>query len=147
MSVDAAPDPFLIALAALELLSEAASHAPLVLIVEDSHWLDAATADALAFVARRLDADRVTLVAAFRDGGAPDVDSAQMSQGLADAGWPELFLDALDDDAAAALLDRAAPALDRRRRARILAAAHGNPLALVELPHAPADEVLPLSPG
>ena len=51
MSVDAAPDRFLIALAALELLSEAASRTPLVLIVEDSHWLDAATADALAFVA------------------------------------------------------------------------------------------------
>ena len=59
MSVDAAPDRFLIALAALELLSETASHAPLLLIVEDSHWLDAATADALAFVARRLDDDRV----------------------------------------------------------------------------------------
>lgn len=145
MSVDAAPDRFLIALAALELLSETASHAPLLLIVEDSHWLDAATADALAFVARRLDDDRVTLVAALRDDGAPDVDPARMSQGLADAGWPELFLDALDDDAAAALLDRAAPALDPRRRARILAAARGNPLALVELPHAPADEMLPLS--
>ena len=142
MSAEAAPDPFLIALAALELLSEAASYTPLLLIVEDAHWLDVATADVLAFVARRLDADRVAIVAAIRDReGDPEETRPPR---LADAGWPELTLGPLDDDAASALLDRSATPLDHHRRARILAAAEGNPLALVELPHAPAGGALPL---
>ncbi len=144
MSDDAAPDPFLIALAALELLSEAASHAPLVLLADDAHWLDGATADVLAFVARRVGDDRVAIVAALRDGEPLVADGASA---LAEAGWPEQRLAPLDDAAAAELLDRVAPELDERRRARILEAAGGNPLALSELPRASADDAPPAGPA
>jgi DNA-binding CsgD family transcriptional regulator len=144
MSDDPAPDPFLIALAALELLSEAASHAPLVLLADDAHWLDGATADVLAFVARRLGDDRIAIVAALRDGDPPGVEG---SPALAEAGWPQECLGPLDDDAAGELLDRVAPDLDDRRRARILEAAGGNPLALSELPRAPADDAPPVGPA
>ena len=57
----AAPDRFLIALAALELLSDAATHAPLLVIAEDAQWLDRPTCDVLTFVARRLESDPITL--------------------------------------------------------------------------------------
>jgi DNA-binding CsgD family transcriptional regulator len=144
MSDDAAPDPFLIALAALELVSEAASHAPLVLLADDAHWLDGATADVLAFIARRLGDDRIAIIAALRDGDPP---AAEGPPALAEAGWPEQCLGPLDDDAAAELLDRVAPELDERRRARILEAADGNPLALSELPRAPADDAPPAGPA
>ena len=63
-----APDRFRIAMAALDLLSDVAHDAPLLLIAEDAHWLDRPTADALAFVARRLDSDPIVLLAAIRDG-------------------------------------------------------------------------------
>ncbi|MGW6200006.1 LuxR C-terminal-related transcriptional regulator [Kribbella sp. NPDC055110] len=59
------PDPFLVGLAVLTLLAETAT--PLVLVVDDAHWLDAATVSVLAFVARRLGATRVALVIAVRD--------------------------------------------------------------------------------
>ena len=144
MSDDAAPDPFLIALAALELLSEAASRAPLLLLADDAHWLDGATADVLAFVARRLGDDHIAIVAAVRDGEPLAADGPPA---LAEAGWPEQCIGPLDDDASAELLDRVAPELDDFRRARILEAAGGNPLALSELPRATADDTPPAGPA
>jgi DNA-binding CsgD family transcriptional regulator len=120
-----APDLFLIALATLNLLGEAATHAPLLLIVEDAHWLDRASADVLAFVARRLDFEPVVLLVALRDGFHGSFD---------DAGLPELNLQRLDQAAAATLLDARAPDLQPAVRERVLGEAAGNPLALAELP-------------
>jgi hypothetical protein len=128
ISAQSAPDRFLIALAALDLLADAASAVPRLLLVEDAHWLDQGSADVLAFVGRRLgEADRFGLLVAIRDG----FDSPSLAAGL-----PELRLSRLDDDAAGALLDARAGDLTPDRRARILEDAAGNPLALAELPTA-----------
>ena len=120
----AAPDHFRIAMAALDLLSEIATDAPLLVIVEDAHWLDRPSADVLVFVARRIESDPIVLLAAFRDG---------YGSVLAEAALPEHELLRLDDPAAAALLDAAAPELPTVTRVRVLREAAGNPLALVEL--------------
>src|SRR5215210_800330 len=99
---EAAPERFRIAMAALDLLSDVATDGALLLIVADAHWLDRPTADALAFVARRIESDPIVLLAAIRDGYASV---------LAEAGLPEHSLVGLDDTTAAALLDAAAPEL------------------------------------
>ena len=65
---EAAPEHFRIAMAALDLVSDVATDAPLLLVVEDAHWLDRPTSDALAFVARRIESDPIVLLAAIRDG-------------------------------------------------------------------------------
>src|SRR5438552_2179049 len=75
-----APEHYRIAMASLDLVSDVASDAPLLLVVEDAHWLDPATADVLAFVARRIESDPVVLLAAARDG---------YPSALADVGLPE----------------------------------------------------------
>jgi DNA-binding CsgD family transcriptional regulator len=121
----AAPDLFRIALAALDLLAESAAGRPLLLVAEDAHWLDRATTDVLAFVARRLEADPIAMLVATRD---------EVRTSLDDAGLPEVRLQGLDDTSAAALLDARAPELDAGLRSRLLTEAAGNPLALVELP-------------
>lgn len=121
------PEPFLVALGALALLARAARAAPVLVVVDDSQWLDASTSQVLAFVARRLTADRIVLLAAIRDG---------YRTALLTAGLPELRLGPLPAADAAALLDAAAPALPAPVRARLLQQAAGNPLALIELPEA-----------
>ena len=63
-----APELFQVALATLELLSEAAAGTPILLIAEDAQWLDRPTADVLTFVGRRLESDPVILLAAIREG-------------------------------------------------------------------------------
>jgi DNA-binding CsgD family transcriptional regulator len=125
MATGAAPDLFLIGLATLSLVGEAATQAPVLLLVEDAHWLDRASADVLAFVARRLEFEPAVLVAATRDGFHGPFD---------DAGLAELHVDRLDAVAAGTLLDAQAPDLSPAVRARVLREAAGNPLALVELP-------------
>ena len=124
---EVAPEPFRIAMAALDLVSDAATDAPLLLVVEDAHWLDRPTADVLAFVARRIESDPILLLAAIRD-GYPSV--------LCEAGLPEHKLAGLDDTTAAALLDAAVRELPSAARSRVLREAAGNPLALLELPAA-----------
>jgi DNA-binding CsgD family transcriptional regulator len=121
----AAPDPFLIALAALQMLSDVATDSPVVLIVEDAQWLDPPTADVLAFVGRRLQSDPIILLAAIREG----YEKSPLGSGL-----PELRLDGLDEVAAAELLDGRFPDLVATVRERVLDEAAGNPLALRELP-------------
>ena len=121
----AAPEHYRIAMASLDLVSDVAGDAPLLLLVDDAHWLDPPTADVLAFVARRIESDPVVLLAAARDG---------YPSALADAGLPEHRLAGLDDTTAAALLDAAAPRLSPAGRNRVLHEAAGNPLALLELP-------------
>lgn len=91
-----APDRFLIALAVLELLSDAAQGAPLLVVVEDAHWLDRSTADVLAFVARRVEHEPLVVLLAIREG---------MEDSFNDAGLPELRLGGLDEAAAEALLE------------------------------------------
>jgi DNA-binding CsgD family transcriptional regulator len=122
---DTEADAFLTALAALNLLAGSAVRAPVLVIVEDAHWLDRPTCDVLAFVARRLEFEPILMVVAIRDGFATSFD---------DAGLPALHLEALSPPAAAALLDTRAPGLPAGVRERLLGEAAGNPLALVELP-------------
>src|SRR5262249_54475687 len=91
MEAAAAPAPFLIALATLGLLADAAARGPLLLLAEDVHWLDRPSPDALAFVARRLGSDPIVLLASVREG----IPSALDQIGLA-----ELRLGPLDPAAA-----------------------------------------------
>jgi DNA-binding CsgD family transcriptional regulator len=122
-----APEPFLIALAALQLLSEVAAQAPVVLAAEDAQWLDRPTADVLAFTARRVESDPVLLLAEIRDG---------YPSPLLDAGLPSLHLAGLASQPSRDLLDARSPGLVAPARRRVLAEARGNPLALIELPAA-----------
>jgi DNA-binding CsgD family transcriptional regulator len=122
-----APDPFMIALAALNLLACAAEHMPLLLIVDEAQWLDPPTASALAFIARRVEAEPIAVLFALRNGAASTLDGA---------GLPELRLGGLDEEAAGALVDASAADLTPGLRRRVLEIAAGNPLALLELPDA-----------
>jgi DNA-binding CsgD family transcriptional regulator len=120
-----APDRFIVALAVLSLLAEAAEAAPLVCLVDDAHWLDRASAQTLAFVARRLLAERIAMVFAVRE----PTDGNELS------GLPEWVVGGLADGDARLLLASAMPGrLDERVRDRIVAETRGNPLALLELP-------------
>ena len=119
------PDRFLVGLAVLTLLAEAAEEQPLICLVDDVHWLDRVSAKTLAFVARRLMAERVAVVFAVRE-PSDDLDLA---------GLRELVVRGLRDSDARALLASALPGrLDERVRDRIVAETRGNPLALLELP-------------
>ncbi len=125
LSAKPPPDRFVVGLAVLGLLSEAAADQPLVCVVDDAQWLDKTSALALAFVARRLLAESVGLVFAVRD--SSDVREL--------GGLPELAVGGLGDDDARALLDSALPGrLDDRVRNRLVAESRGNPLALLEVP-------------
>src|SRR5579864_4865137 len=124
LGVDDKPDPYRVAVAAFQLICEVADSVPLVLIVDDAHWLDQSTQSVIAFISRRLEAEHVALVAAIRSGHSTALD---------EAGLPTLELERLSVSAAALLLDRNAPELHPVLRARVLAESSGNPLALVEL--------------
>jgi DNA-binding CsgD family transcriptional regulator len=117
------PEPLLVSLALLSLLSEASRERPLLCIVDDAQWLDRASAQVLGFAGRRLQAESVLMILATRE------PRAELQ------GFPQLELSGLDDTAARALLESVAPApIDDRVVDRILAEAKGNPLALLELP-------------
>jgi hypothetical protein len=120
-----APDRFLVGLAVLSLLSEVAEDQPLLCVVDDAQWLDRASVQALAFVARRLLAESVALVFATRE---PDDELT---------GFQELVVEGLRDRDARALLRSAfGVPLDAGVRERLVAETRGNPLALLELPRA-----------
>ncbi len=126
LSAGPPPDRFLVGLAVLSLLADAAEEQPLVCIVDDAQWLDQVSAQTLAFVGRRLLAERVGLVFGLRETG-----NEHALDGL-----PELRIEGLGADDARRLLDATIPGpLDERVRDRILGEAGGNPLALLELPH------------
>ena len=119
-----APDRFLVGLAVLSLLSAAAGERPLLCVVDDAQWLDRASAQTLAFVARRLLAESVLMVFAVRE---PDADFR---------GLPELVIGGLREADARALLAQVVRwPLDEQVQGRIVAETRGNPLALLELPH------------
>ncbi|WP_306358008.1 MULTISPECIES: AAA family ATPase [unclassified Nocardia] len=113
---------FLTNVAALSLLSELAADGPVVCLVDDAHWFDRASLDALLFAARRLRQEPVAMVFTAR-ADVPDFPAAGLeTKGLA----------ALDRVGATALLDQRAGDLTGPMRARILADARGNPLAIIE---------------
>ena len=119
------PDRFLVGLAVLNLLSDASDARPLVGVIDDVQWFDRASAHALAFVGRRLQAEAVAIVFATRD-----VDEGNGLDGL-----PVLTVTGLRGSDARALLGRVFQGpLDERIVARIVAETRGNPLALLELP-------------
>src|SRR3954471_1777597 len=118
-----APDRFLVGLATLNLLTEAAQERPTLCVIDDAQWLDRASAQALAFVARRLQPESLVMLFAAR---APTAELA---------GLPELDLEGLDDADARMLLASVMPGrLDERVADQLVAETHGNPLALLELP-------------
>src|SRR5262245_38599554 len=119
------PQRFLVGLAVLGLLSAAAEEPPLLCLVEDAQWLDAASGMVLGFVARRLMAESVAMVVAVREPS-----TRHEFDGL-----PELLLPGLAEEDARTLLMRAVPGrLDDRVRDRIVGETRGNPLALLDLP-------------
>ena len=132
----AAPDRFAVGLAVLSLLSEVAAERPLVCVVDDAHWLDRASAQALAFVARHLAAKPAAVVFAAREPR-----DEQDLIGL--TGLTELAVRGLaEDDARALLTSAVAGPLDERVRDRIVAETRGNPLALLEVTRRLAPEEL-----
>ncbi len=123
------PDPFMVALATLNLLAQAAEDRPLLCVVDDVQWLDRATAAVLGFVGRRLLAEPVGLVFAAR---TPEFSMPPPEDPL--AGFPDLRLSGLAEQPARALLASVTPArVDESVLRRIVEEAHGNPLALLEL--------------
>jgi len=119
--------PFAIGAATLSLLAAAAEARPLLLLVDDAHWLDRASADALVFAVRRLQVDAVAALFASRPGEG---------RAFSDRELPELELEHLNVASAAELLADRRAELDPAERESVIALAQGNPLALLELPRA-----------
>ena len=127
-------DRFRVSLASLSLLAEAAEERPLLCLVDDAHWLDDASADALVFVARRLEAEGIVMLFAAREAEPRRFEAP---------GLPTLHLNGLDRAAAGTLLDRhAGAALSSAVRDRLLVETEGNPLALLELSSSLSDAQL-----
>ncbi|WP_026925606.1 helix-turn-helix transcriptional regulator [Glycomyces arizonensis] len=123
-------DRFALGVAVLNLLAEASAEKPVLCVVDDAHWLDPDSADVLLFVARRLTAEPVAMLFAVREGYAPDFPAP---------GLDELVVGPLDDEAAASLLAERLSGRSNAMRHRIIKAAEGNPLALLELPAVESD--------
>ncbi|XVV15049.1 ATP-binding protein [Actinoplanes sp. CA-131856] len=118
-----APHRFQVGLAALSLLSEAAQTKPLIVLVDDFHWLDTSSAQALAFVARRLGSESVGLIIAAR----------VIGKDLSDL--PGMRISGLSESDAQMLLDVVLHGrVDSRIRRQLITETGGNPLALIELP-------------
>jgi DNA-binding NarL/FixJ family response regulator len=121
-------DRFLISLAVLSLLAETAERGPLLCLVDDAQWLDDASADALVFVARRLEAEGIVMLFTAREGETREFDAPAL---------PQIRLGGLDADAAGALLAHGAGiALSQEARERLVERTGGHPLALLDLPSA-----------
>jgi DNA-binding CsgD family transcriptional regulator len=119
-------DHFLVSAASLTLLSELAEDRPVLCVVDDAHWLDKPSTDALLFVARRLGAEGVAMLFAARDDEARRFEAREL---------PQLELGELGSTAAASLLTSASSsAIDPGVRNVLVEQARGNALALLELP-------------
>ena len=147
LEAGSAPDRFLISLAVLTLLSEAATAQPVLVLLDDLHWADDPSREIVAFVARRLESEPIALLASVRDGAGHDLEAA---------GLNILDMAPLTHAQATALLDeQPGPPLATGVRDALIAAANGNPLALMELPRmltaeqrvgrAPLPDPLPLA--
>jgi DNA-binding CsgD family transcriptional regulator len=121
------PDRLLVSTAVLTALRQAAATSPVLVIVDDLPWLDRASAGVLGFAARRLAGSRVGFLAASRPGQDCFFERA---------GLPQHELGPLAEEAANALVNSRFPELAPQVRQRVIAEAHGNPLALLELPAA-----------
>ncbi|WP_213010715.1 helix-turn-helix transcriptional regulator [Paractinoplanes toevensis] len=121
------PSVLALGVAVLDLLALAAGTRPLLLVVDDAHWLDPHSVELGTFIARRLGGHPVRLLAAVR---------SEFASGWDAAGLPSLPVPPLAAPAAKRLLETVAPGLGEAARAEVLREADGNPLALVELPRA-----------
>jgi DNA-binding CsgD family transcriptional regulator len=130
-------DRFAIGAATLSLLAAAAEERPVAVLVDDAHWLDGSSADALLFALRRLLAEPIAVVLTARAGELSLLDGSDL---------PRLELDGLDADAAALLLRRVSPGADDDAAARLHRETGGNPLALLELAGAPLPALVPDAP-
>ena len=126
-----APDPLLTGAAVLTLLSDLSERSPVLVVVDDAHWLDRSSLDALAFAGSRLDAERVVLLVGARGQVPP--------RGF-DRGFPELHLEPLSAEDAGLLLDGQPRPPRGQARLQVLAQAAGNPMALIELATVIADD-------
>ncbi len=124
-AADGSPQLYSVAMAALDLLAEVAVKTPVLILADDVQWMDPSSRQALAFIGRRIAADRIVLLATHRDGEDGP---------LTDPPFHGIDLAALDPSSAAELLDRGHHRVDARTRTVILDVAGGNPLALLELP-------------
>jgi DNA-binding CsgD family transcriptional regulator len=126
LSGETVDDRFRVSVGVLGLLADAAEEQPVVCLIDDAHWLDGASSDALLFAARRLEAERIAFLVGTRDDARPSFRAA---------GLPELRLTALPQDAARELLrERLAADASPAAVEWLLEQASGNPLALMELP-------------
>ncbi|MFN8111546.1 MAG: ATP-binding protein, partial [Thermoleophilia bacterium] len=118
-------DRFAVGAATLGLLSACAERHTVVLVLDDAHWLDASTMEAVLFAVRRVERDRIAAIVTARPGSAPALEAA---------GLPTLTLAGIDAVAARELVrGDGQPSLDDDAFARLYAATAGNPLALLEL--------------
>lgn len=139
LSEHTAPDRFLIAMATLEVLVDAAARQPILLVVDDAQWLDRSSGDALAFVARRLGIDPMVMLIAARSG---------LEHPFEALGIEELDIGPLAAADAERLLEDRVPDLEPAMRSTLLREAAGNPLALSELaPLHPDDTRVPMLPA
>jgi DNA-binding CsgD family transcriptional regulator len=127
----ASPDPLLVGVAVLTLLSDLSERSPVLVVADDAQWLDRSSLDALAFAGNRLDAERVVLLVGARGQAPPS--------GF-DRSFPELHLEPLSAADAGLLLDSQPRPPRGRARAQVLAQAAGNPMALIELAKVIADD-------
>ncbi|MGE5689111.1 MAG: helix-turn-helix transcriptional regulator [Pseudomonadota bacterium] len=132
-----AEDRFAVAAATLSLLAAYAEEQPLLVLVDDVHWLDGSSADALLFAVRRLLAEPIAVVLAAREGQPSPLDGV---------GLPSLRLEGLDPSSAARLLHEQAPGTGADAAARLHRETGGNPLALLELAHEPLPDLVPDAP-
>lgn len=133
-------DRLAVAAATLTLLAAAAEEQPLLVAVDDVHWLDLPSLEALIFAARRLKAERIAVVLAAR---TPEDAASGLGRWLGTL--PEVMVPPLDEPAAWELLDEQSTGLSRRLLAQRIEESAGNPLALLEFPRISA-EVSPVQP-
>lgn len=147
LGTGSAPDRFLVSLATLTLLSKLAEERPVLCLLDDVHWADTPSLEVIAFVARRIESERIALIASTRDGHGG---------GLEAAGIAAMHVYGLSTgDAEAILQERWGTAIPPVVRKVLATATDGNPLALMELPRvltaeqlagrAPLPEPLPLA--
>jgi DNA-binding CsgD family transcriptional regulator len=130
-------DRFAVGAATLSLLDAFADEHPVAVLVDDAHWLDGSSADALLFAFRRLLAEPIAVLLTVRDGERSLVDGTDL---------PLLRIGGLEEGAATLLLRRRTPDLDARTAARLHRETGGNPLALVELGSEPLLALVPEAP-
>lgn len=134
LSFDPVQSPYLVSLGLLSLLAEAGEDAPVLCLIDDAHWLDRPSQEALTFAARRLEAEPVAILVASRQ---------RHGQRFEAPGLPELKFRGLDDASARVLLQShlRRPAADQIVT-MLMRSARGNPLALLELPVSLTDRQL-----